>query len=129
MTPDELIGREPERDRLDAELERALGGEGGFVLVAGEAGVGKTRLLDALASSTPATVLRGSAGHDTTPAYGPIVAALRSYLRANPGGLDDCGPLSEHLRVVLPELGQPPEQVDTATLHEAIRCEIGRAHV
>src|ERR671925_2271967 len=124
MADRDLIGRDDERARLADRLDRAIAGEGALVLVAGEAGVGKTRLMDALAASTPAAVLRGGARRDATPAYGPVVAALRSYLRANPGGLDDCGPLGEHLRVLLPELGPAPEVADRATVHEAVRCAL-----
>jgi DNA-binding CsgD family transcriptional regulator len=117
-----VIGRDQERARLEKRLDEAITGEGGLVLVAGEAGVGKTLLMDELAGSTKAPVLRGAAGHDSTPAYGPVAAALRSYLRAVPDGLDDCGPLGEHLRLLLPELGPSPGGVDTTTLREAIRC-------
>jgi DNA-binding CsgD family transcriptional regulator len=125
MVGNGLIGRDQERARLDECLDRAIAGEGGFVALSGEAGVGKTRLMDELAASTEAPVLRGAASRDTTPAYGPVVAALRSYLRAVPDGLDDCGPLGEHLRLLLPELGPAPEGVDTATLWEAVRCALG----
>jgi DNA-binding CsgD family transcriptional regulator len=124
MSNRELIGRDEDLARLTEWLDRAIAGEGALVLVAGEAGVGKTRLMDALAASTPAAVLRGAASRDATPAYGPVVAALRSYLREHPGGLDDCGPLGEHLRALLPELGPAPEAADTATLHEAVRCAL-----
>ena len=127
MVDRDLIGRDDELALLGDRLRRAIAGEGALVLVAGEGGVGKTRLMDALGSSTPAIVLRGAATRDATPAYGPVVAALRSYLRANPGGLDDCGPLGEHLRVLLPELGPSPDVVDTATLHEAVRCALATA--
>jgi DNA-binding NarL/FixJ family response regulator len=127
MADRDLIGRDDERARLEQRLGRAITGEGGLVLLAGESGVGKTRLMDALASSTPAVVLRGAASRDATPAYGPVIAALRSYLRADPSGLADCGPLGEHLRVLLPELGPAPEVVDTATLHEAVRCALATA--
>jgi DNA-binding CsgD family transcriptional regulator len=119
-----LIGRQEESARLAERLAAAIAGEGGLMLLAGEAGVGKTGLMDDLATSTDAPVLRGAASRDTTPAYGPVVAALRSYLRAVPDGLDDCGPLSDHLRLLLPELGPAPDDVDTATLREAVRCAL-----
>jgi DNA-binding NarL/FixJ family response regulator/type II secretory pathway predicted ATPase ExeA len=119
-----LIGRDQERARLGERLDQAITDQGGLVLIAGEAGVGKTLLMDELAASTTAPVLRGAASRDSTPAYGPVAAALRSYLRAVPAGLDDCGPLSEHLRLLLPELGPAPEGVDTTTLREAIRCAL-----
>jgi ATP/maltotriose-dependent transcriptional regulator MalT len=119
-----LIGRDQERARLVERLDCAIAGEGGLILIAGEAGVGKTLLMDELAASTKAPVLRGAAARDSTPAYGPVVGALRSYLRAVPDGLDDCGPLGEHLRLLLPELGPAPEGVDTTTLREAVRCAL-----
>ena len=58
--------------------------------------------------------------------YGPIVAALRSHLRADPGGLDECGPLRPHLALLLPELGDPAADSDRATLFEAVRCAFAR---
>src|SRR3990172_2682901 len=58
----------------------------------------------------------------TTPPYAPIAAALRSYERARPGGLRQCGPLSHYLAVLVPELGRPPVAFDGPTLVEAIRC-------
>ncbi|WP_129311294.1 helix-turn-helix transcriptional regulator [Streptomyces sp. L2] len=41
-----LVGRDEELARLSGVLERARGGEARAVLIAGDAGVGKTRLLD-----------------------------------------------------------------------------------
>src|SRR5690349_20485348 len=41
-----FVGRSAELDQIDAALERASAGTGPFLLVGGEAGVGKTRLLD-----------------------------------------------------------------------------------
>jgi class 3 adenylate cyclase/tetratricopeptide (TPR) repeat protein len=43
------VGRTAERERLLQLLERAKSGSGSFVLIAGEAGVGKTRLSEELA--------------------------------------------------------------------------------
>ena len=119
-----LIGRGKESDRLREHLERATGGEGALVLVAGEAGVGKTCLVDGLSTSTDGLVLRGAASQDTTPAYGPVSGALRSYLRSVPDGLRDCGPLGDHLRVLLPELGPPPQGVSPASIREAVLCAL-----
>ena len=44
-----LVGRQAERAALLAHVEEALAGHGGLVLVEGEAGVGKTRLLQEMA--------------------------------------------------------------------------------
>jgi DNA-binding NarL/FixJ family response regulator len=122
MTEATLIGRERELAEIEAALATARAGGGGILLVTGEAGVGKTRLAtDALAVSGM-RVLAGEAVEEATPPYGPVVAAFRAYLRAEPDGLRDCGPLSEYLALILPELGPGPEQGDRPTLFEAIRC-------
>lgn len=57
-----LIGREDELTRLSGVLEHARSGEARAVLVAGDAGVGKTRLLDEVtgrAATAGMTVLTG----------------------------------------------------------------------
>ena len=117
-----LVGRQVARARLEEALERARLGEGSFVLVSGEAGVGKTRLAAEVAGAADATVLTGTSSHGGTAPYGPVVTALRSHLRAEPGGLDECGPLRPHLALILPELGDPAPATDRATLFEAVRC-------
>jgi DNA-binding CsgD family transcriptional regulator len=116
-----VIGREAEREQLELAVADALAGRGALLLVAGEAGVGKTRLAEEVMAGADARFLRGAAG-SAGPAYGPIVAALRAYLRAAPAGLASCGPLRPHLALVLPELGEATRESDRATLLEAIRC-------
>jgi len=117
-----LIGRELERAQLTAARDDAIAGGGSLVLLSGEAGAGKTRLAqDALADSANATFVRGAATPACSP-FGPITAALRSYLRTEPQGLRSCGPLGAHLALLLPELGEARTTGDRATLFEAIRC-------
>jgi predicted ATPase/DNA-binding SARP family transcriptional activator len=48
-SPFPFVGREPELESLRSLIERARGGEGAFVLLAGEPGAGKTRLVRELA--------------------------------------------------------------------------------
>jgi predicted ATPase/DNA-binding CsgD family transcriptional regulator len=127
---DGLIGRERERAALDAVLAAAASGFGGVVLVAGEAGVGKTRLIRAvLAERGPRVLTGGAGGPGGSSPYAPLVAALRSYLRSDPDGLSTAGPLASCLALLLPELGPPPAQCDHPTLVEALRgalAAIGR---
>ncbi len=55
-----LIGRDDSWRRLSAALERVTPAEGALVLVSGEAGIGKTRLLEEFAAREPgALVARG----------------------------------------------------------------------
>jgi DNA-binding CsgD family transcriptional regulator len=121
-----LVGREAERERLLRAVGRAGEGHGSIVLLAGEAGVGKSRLAAEIAAACPPPVLRGAAADGASTPYGPVVAALRSHLRADPNGLDECGSLRPHLALLLPELGEPAEESDRATIFEAVRCALAR---
>jgi predicted ATPase/DNA-binding CsgD family transcriptional regulator len=125
--PGGLIGRDAERARLEEALVRARLGDGSIVLVSGEAGVGKTRLVGEVASRSKSHVLHGAPAHGGTAPYGPLVGALRSHLRTHPDALRDIGRLRAQLALLLPELGDPAPAADRATLFEAIRCAL--AHV
>ncbi|MET0305422.1 MAG: AAA family ATPase [Solirubrobacterales bacterium] len=117
-----LVGRDAELERLARTAQRAAGGEGSLVLLAGEAGVGKSRLAGEIADRCPPPILRGAATEGASTPYGPIVGALRSYLRSDPSGLDGSGALQPHLALLLPELGEPAEDSDRSTIFEAVRC-------
>ncbi len=52
VRPVRLVGREAELAVLQQRWQEALAGQAGFAVVAGEAGIGKTRLLDELCSAT-----------------------------------------------------------------------------
>jgi hypothetical protein len=58
-----FVGRERERADLRRAVEDARGGHGSFVLVSGEAGVGKTRLVQEIDAEADARGLRVLAGH------------------------------------------------------------------
>jgi DNA-binding CsgD family transcriptional regulator len=81
--PGALIGRERERALLGESLDRALTGNGCLVLVGGEAGIGKTTLVDdlaLLAARRGALILRGHCyALTTTPPYGPWIEIARTY--------------------------------------------------
>ena len=77
-----FVGRADELRRLDAVLDRAGHGRPAVVLVAGDAGVGKTRLLVALAERAHARGMRVLMGGcvelgDIGLPYLPVVDALR----------------------------------------------------
>ncbi|MFN8474661.1 MAG: AAA family ATPase [Anaerolineae bacterium] len=115
-----LVGRADEQATLSEVIAAAARGAEGVVLLAGEAGVGKSRLLEVCLERTNLLALRGPTNESATPPYGPIAAALRAYLRARPGGLAECGPLAPYLTLLLPELGPAPDAADPAVLREAI---------
>jgi predicted ATPase len=82
-----FVGRAQELQRLQAILDAATSGAVGAVIVGGEAGVGKTRLLTevrARAASEGLRFLSGACvdlGEGARP-YDPFVAALRPWLKA-----------------------------------------------
>lgn len=116
------MGREREQAELQSAFARAKEGRGGALLLAGEAGVGKTSLAETALAQSGLPTLRAGAAPETASPYGPIVTLIRAYLRLNPDGLAECGRLSSFIALLLPELGPAPEGGDRATLFEAIRC-------
>ncbi|WP_308010432.1 AAA family ATPase [Blastococcus sp. LR1] len=77
-----LVGRADELDRLLAHVGRAAGGRSSAVLLAGDAGVGKTRLLDELSRRATERGVRVLIGHcvdlgDVGLPYLPFVDLLR----------------------------------------------------
>ena len=115
-----LVGRSRELAELHAAYD-ALGPGGGVVVVEGEAGIGKTRLVEdflATLRTQGVRVLEGRAFQDESGlAYGPVCDALRARLREGRdwlSGADD-GALAEAARLV-PDLvsrGRPPEPLAT----------------
>jgi predicted ATPase len=82
-----LAGRQVEIDRLRTALERAIAGSSSIVLVAGEAGVGKTRLVTEIAALAREqgvlVLLGGSTGlSDSELPYGPFAEAFQGLLQA-----------------------------------------------
>ena len=80
--PSPLIGRDEELERLEHALRRAQSGVGSAVLVAGEAGMGKTRLASELATRARAAGFEVLMGRcldlvGTELPYQPFVEALR----------------------------------------------------
>ena len=106
-----FVGRAPELDRLCRALEDARAGHPSTHLVGGEAGIGKTRLVEefmAHARDAGALTLAGNClqlGETGLP-YAPFVAALRPLLRMAPERLDAViGPGRAELAHLLPDLG------------------------
>ncbi|HZQ77762.1 MAG TPA: AAA family ATPase [Acidimicrobiia bacterium] len=87
--PPVLIGRRTERARLLARLGEAATGRGGLVMLAGEQGIGKTRLADeaaCLAEREGFAVLWGRCHEgEWPPPYGPFVEAIDVHADLVPG--------------------------------------------
>jgi DNA-binding CsgD family transcriptional regulator len=104
-----MVGRQEQLDRL---LSLARAGEPAVALVAGEAGIGKTRLVTELvrrAGAEGATCLVGGClefGSEVYP-LAPVATMLRDLAgRADPTALDQVlGPARQDLARLVPELG------------------------
>ncbi len=117
-----LVGRSEELGRVLAALRRAAAGSGGALLLAGEAGIGKSRLAVealALARQRGFQTLEGAAYPlQADLAYAPVLEALRPCLAGlEPGrlaalvsGLPDLGRLFAGLHL------PPPEPLGDASL-------------
>ncbi|HEY4727077.1 MAG TPA: ATP-binding protein, partial [Actinomycetes bacterium] len=115
LTSPTFVGRTEELARLAAAADRAAAGTPTAVLVGGEAGVGKTRLVGELVASARqagATVLVGGCvelGGEGMP-FAPLIEALRAFVR----DLDEAelarlvpGRARAELARLLPELAAP----------------------
>lgn len=108
-----FVGRADELSTLHDALTRAAGGEPQALLLSGEAGVGKTRLVEEFADAAvgaDAVVVVGGCveiGADGLP-FAPFSAALRALRRELPGELAAAAAgQEEELARLLPELGVP----------------------
>jgi class 3 adenylate cyclase/tetratricopeptide (TPR) repeat protein len=132
-----FVGRVEELQVLEAARRRAADGEPVVVLMGGEAGVGKTRLvaeLTARCATDGTRVLVGGCvpvGEGTLP-YAPIVEALRALVAEV--GVNEVrglvGPSWPELARLLPALGEPqddpPGQAAQARLFELLLGLLGR---
>ncbi|MEA2480833.1 MAG: hypothetical protein QOJ07_2755, partial [Thermoleophilaceae bacterium] len=116
-----LVGRARELADLTGALDAAATGDGRLVLLAGEPGIGKTRLADALTGAARERGFRVAWGRcweaGGAPPHWPWVQVLRSLTEGLEGDAlaAALGPHAAGVLALAPELGDrltgPPEQV------------------
>lgn len=108
--PPPFVGRERELSLLLGYLTATQHGQGGVVCLAGEPGIGKTRLVAELADHARgqgAYVLLGHASPATgTPAYEPFKEALTPYVHNCPPAVlrSQLGTTASEIALILPEV-------------------------
>jgi DNA-binding CsgD family transcriptional regulator len=81
----ELIGREPEVDRLRTRIADLADARGGVLVLVGDAGAGKSRLVADVTAGIDATVLAGRAVPGGSPVpYRPLAEAFLAVSRGRP---------------------------------------------
>jgi DNA-binding CsgD family transcriptional regulator/tetratricopeptide (TPR) repeat protein len=144
-----IVGRDRELERIDAALTEAAAGRPRLIVVRGEAGIGKSRLVDEAAARARAAgspLLLGACldiGEGGLP-YLPVAEALRGLARSlDPARLDRAlGSAREDLSALVPELaarpgtavekserngaGHQPTTIDRARLFERFIGFLGR---
>ena len=134
---DALVGRAGELATLTEAMSAASRGQGRLVLVRGEAGIGKTRLIDELAQrAAPSHVVLTGRAVPGGGAYRPVAEALVGLLRSGTAVPPEAlGPYRAPLARVLPdwiEPGNQPQEPDAdpaLVLGEAVArflAEVGR---
>jgi len=135
VTSSRLVGRERELAELEAALSEAADGRPSLAFVAGESGVGKTRLVRELqqrAVACGARVLSGDCIElgEGQLAYAPLVTAMRPLVRDADPVLDALPPsVRAELAALLPGLGEGAprdRRDDQARVFEALLAVLDR---
>jgi DNA-binding SARP family transcriptional activator len=121
LTPIELVGRESERRLLGEALDAGLGGLTQWIVLEGEPGIGKTRLLEHLAQSATERgyqVLWGRCYESgAPPAFWLWLAALR-------GLVDDSEPLPASTQDLIDRLLSPAADAEHTAPVDASRFRL-----
>ncbi|HLF05323.1 MAG TPA: AAA family ATPase [Dehalococcoidia bacterium] len=117
-----FVGRQREMAALTAALEDALSGQGRLVMLAGEPGIGKTRMAQELAATAAglgAQVLWGRCYEEAgAPPFWPWLQPLRAYVHQQDAGQlrSEMGPGAAEIAEIvsdvkerLPDLKPPPQ--------------------
>jgi tetratricopeptide (TPR) repeat protein len=133
-----FVGRERELAELSGTLDDAFAGRGCLVLLAGEPGIGKSRLAEELIAQARARGARVLVGRcweaGGAPAYWPWVQALRPHLRGEEpdalraqlgAGAADLARFLPDLRARFPDLQEPPASEAAAARFRLFDATVG----
>ena len=140
----DFVGREPELAEMVDVWQRAKAGRPQLLLIAGEPGIGKTRLSLEFARARDAeatAVLMGCSDEETLVPYQPFVEALSWYVRSSDtselrselaaaGGGAELAALIPELQRRVPDLDSPPAMSPEAQryrLFEAVTAMLSTA--
>ena len=137
MSAPAMIGRDADLARLNERLDEVRAGAPFTVIIGGEAGIGKTRLIQEFEAGLPSDVrlLAGQCvdlGSVAAP-YAPVKTALRTLVAQEDAErvLEAVGPGRAALVALLPELAAPgaePAEPPASAAPSAVGAATGQLH-
>ena len=112
-----FVGRQAELARLDVDWDAVRDGDTRAVVIAGELGIGKTRLAAQIAHAARrdgALVLWGACLADVGLPYQPFGDLLKQLVTSRPSAIAGLGPLAADLASLIPQLMPSNEQAAPA---------------
>lgn len=113
-----LIGREAESQALSHAIFQCKQGKEGFILLSGQAGIGKSTLLQQAIENKGVTLIQSRFFEESPLPFAPVIQALRHLMHEIPR---EKLQLQHFLGLLLPELGEPDTGTDRETLFSAIK--------
>ena len=89
-----FTGREDQKAKLSLFLKETEAGRGQILLISGEAGIGKTSLVESCIQDSCLAVYAGRSTEYGTPPFGPVVAILREFIQKSESKELTEGPLN-----------------------------------
>jgi DNA-binding CsgD family transcriptional regulator/tetratricopeptide (TPR) repeat protein len=116
-----LVGRDGELTELHEALRKCADGAPRTALVTGEAGIGKTRLVEEFRAAAPGIVLAGGCVPVVGEAlpFGPVVQALRDVVQPLDDDVLACLP-PELARLVPADPSRPPDRTGSSALESPV---------
>ncbi|MEY2422182.1 MAG: hypothetical protein QOI95_2249 [Acidimicrobiaceae bacterium] len=124
-----FLGRRSELARLMAAVDRTRTGSGRLVLVSGEAGIGKTRLVNELVGSLgPDVIVARGSGYEggLAPGFWSWVQVLRAVCEQGDDGLvrSSLAPHASVLHQLIPEIVGGASDIDERPTRDASRFQL-----
>jgi ATP/maltotriose-dependent transcriptional regulator MalT len=122
---DSLIGRIRERSELFREIDNASNGRGSLILISGESGVGKSRLIEEVISKSGMNVFTARSNDEGNSSY-YLFKCILADITAHPDYSEVVK--SPFLSLFFPD-GEIPEDPGTEAIHNAVTAFLQEASV
>lgn len=122
-----LVGRDKERRTLRAMGVRARASRGGFALVTGEAGIGKSALVRDVVRSLGTPCVWVHVSDTVTPPYEPVRSLVRALMQVSSSSPDECSDQRASLAPILPEISEPVRELEVGAVGDAVACLLRQA--